>query len=66
MSKMCPFIHRHVCDIWTDYSISRFELDEAEELCHSNWLEIMALRDRIDLLESALKEAGLPIPQDEI
>ena len=55
MSKMCPFIHRHVCDIWTDYSISRVALDEAEELCHSNWLEIMALRDRIDLLESALK-----------
>ena len=66
MSKRCAFHECHICDIWTDYEINCVALDEASELYHGNWIEIITLRERIDLLESSLRVAGLPIPPDKI
>ena len=45
-----------------DYESTRFELEEADELCHGNWIEIQYLRERIDLLEKILREHGIEIP----
>ena len=32
---------------FTDYEITRHELEEADELCHGNWIEIQHLREYI-------------------
>ena len=38
-------------------------LQEAEELCTSNWNEISYLLDRVKLLELLLKEKGINISE---
>lgn len=63
MMKECPFNSRNKCDIGVDYQIACVVLQEAEELCSSNWKEISYLLERIELLESRLTEAGIPIPE---
>jgi len=45
-----------------DYEITRHELDEANSLCHGNWIEIQRLYDRIHLLESIFSDAGIDYP----
>ena len=64
--KRCPYDEKSICDLWIDYQITAAALDEAEELCHGNWKEIVALRDRIDLLESILDEARVDYPPSYI
>ena len=61
--KECPFSSRHKCYIWDDYQIASVALQEAEELCSSNWREISYLMDRVKLLEALLTEAGISIPE---
>ena len=62
MTDYCAFSKDHKCLKWMDYELSRFELEEADELCHGNWIEIQYLRERIDLLEKILREHGIEIP----
>lgn len=50
MMKECPFNSRNRCEIWTDYQVACVALQEAEELCSSNWEEISYLLDRIESL----------------
>ena len=64
--RRCPYDDHRVCDLWIDYQITAAALEEAEELCHGNWKEIIALRDRVDQLESILDEAGLKYPPSYI
>ena len=61
--KECPFSSRNKCYIWDDYQIASVALQEAEELCSSNWREISYLMDRVKLLEALLTEAGIYIPE---
>ena len=61
--KECPFSSRNKCYIWDDYQIASVALQEAEELCSSNWREISYLMDRVKLLEALLTEAGRSIPE---
>ena len=63
MTKECPFKSRRNCDIWIDYQVTCAALQEAEELCSSNWNEIRYLLDRVKLLESLLITAGIEIPE---
>ncbi len=63
MMKECPFELRSKCDIRLDYQVTSAALQEAEELCSSNWKEISYLLDRVELLESLLKIAGIEIPE---
>ena len=63
MMKECPFSSRNKCYIWDDYQIASVALQEAEELCSSNWREISYLMDRVKLLEALLTEAGISIPE---
>ncbi len=54
MNNYCAFTKDHKCLIWMDYTITRFELEEANNLCHGNWIEISRLKRRIEMLESLL------------
>ena len=38
-------------------------LQEAEELCSSNWKEITYLLERVEILEAQLTKAGISIPE---
>ena len=62
MMKECPFNSRGKCDIWVDYQVACVALQEAEELCSSNWKEISYLIERVKILEARLTEAGISIP----
>lgn len=64
MNDYCAFSKGHKCIKWTDYELTRFELCEADELCHGNWIEIQHLRNRIDLLEKLLNIAGISFPPE--
>lgn len=63
MMKECPFHSRSKCDIWVDYQVTCAALQEAEELCSSNWKEIRYLLERVKILEARLTEAGISIPE---
>lgn len=62
MNNYCAFSDNHKCLKWNDYELTRHELEEADELCHGNWIEIQRLQQRIIVLEEILKEAGIDIP----
>lgn len=63
MINECPFNHNNRCVLWNDYQVAQVALHEAEELCSSNWNEISYLLDRVQLLESLLKENGIDISE---
>ena len=52
MMKECPFNSRRKCDIWVDYQVACAALQEAEELCSTNWKEISYLLKRVEILEA--------------
>lgn len=62
MENYCAFSKNHKCMKWMDYELTRQELEEADALCHGNWIEIQQLYKRIDKLESLLTEAGIDLP----
>ncbi|MEG1235453.1 MAG: mobility-associated LCxxNW protein [Acinetobacter sp.] len=62
MTDYCAFSKDHRCIKYADHELTRFELAEADQLCHGNWIEIQNLQNRIDLLEQLLKDAGIEIP----
>ena len=64
MTNYCPFSKNHKCLKWTEYQLTRFELEEAEETCHGNWIEIQHLQGRVDQLEHLLEQAGIEIPDE--
>ena len=65
MTDYCAFSKDHRCIKYADYELTRFELEEADQLCHGNWIEIQRLQDRIDLLERLFKDAGIEIPLED-
>ena len=62
MTNECPF-NNNKCVLWINYQVAQVALQEAEELCSSNWNEINYLLDRVKLLESLLKENEIKIPE---
>lgn len=64
MENYCAFSKNHKCVKWIDYELTRHALEEADTLCHENWIEIQHLYDRIAFLETLLDEAGIDIPDD--
>ena len=61
MENYCAFSKNHKCLKWTDYELTKFELEEADALCHRNWIEIHRLYKKIDMLETLLKDACIEI-----
>lgn len=64
MTDYCAFSKDYKCIKFTDYEITRHELEEADELCHGNWIEIQHLREYIDRLQVLLTEHGIAIPDE--
>lgn len=64
MNNYCAFSKNHNCLKWTDYEVTRLELEEADALCHGNWIEIQNLQDRINQLEELLRQSGIDIPPE--
>ncbi len=62
LDTFCAFSRNHKCIKFTDYQVTRLELDEADTICHDNWTEIRCLRHYIDQLENALAKADIPVP----
>lgn len=65
MNNYCAFSNNHKCIKWTDYEITRAELDEADSLCHNNWLELEHQRQYIKTLQCILDSHDISYP-DEI
>lgn len=64
MRDYCAFSKDHSCIKWLDYEITREQLEEADELCHGNWIEIQHMREYIDLLQATLRENGIEVPRE--
>lgn len=64
MNDYCAFGKNKKCIKWEDYQLTRHELEEADELCHGNLIEIQYLRDHIDQLQRLLTEHGIEIPPE--
>ena len=64
MTNYCAYSKDHKCIKWMDYELMRYELEEAHELCHGNWIEIQHLRSYIEQLQSLLTEHGIEIPPE--
>lgn len=64
MTDYCAFSKNHKCIKWKDYEITRKELEEADELCHENWIEIQHLRNYIEQLQAILEQHGIDIPSE--
>ena len=62
MNDYCAFSKDHKCLKWEDYQLTRHELEEADVLCHGNWIEIQRLRDYIDKLIEILDKNKLDYP----
>ena len=62
MNDYCSFSKSHKRLKWTDYELTRYELEEADELCHCNQIEIQKLNDYIELLQSLLDKNEIEYP----
>ena len=64
MTNYCAFSHDKRCIKRADYELTRIQLEDADALCHGNWIEIQLQQDYIDLLENLLKQHGIPLPPE--
>lgn len=62
MNDYCAFSHDHKCLKWEDYELTRHELEEADDLCHGNLIEIQRLYDYIDKLKAILDKNDIEYP----
>ena len=63
MNDYCAFSKNHKCLKWLDYQLTRHELEEADELCHGNYIEILHLYDYIDKLKAILDKNNIDYPE---
>ena len=54
MNNYCAFSKDHHCIKWQDYVSARLELEECDELCHGNWIEIESLQRQVALHYQAI------------
>lgn len=64
MNNYCAFSKDHTCIKWIDYEITRQELEEADELCHGNWIEIEKKNEYIHTLQSILDCNQIAYPKE--
>ena len=63
MNDYCAFSENHKCLKWLDYQLTRHELEEADELCHGNCVEIYRLHDYINELKAILDRNNIDYPE---
>ena len=59
MNNYCAFGKGHHCIKWQNYVSARLELEECDELCHGNWIEIKSLQRQVDFLKKLLEKTAL-------
>ncbi|MBQ7429379.1 MAG: mobility-associated LCxxNW protein [Butyrivibrio sp.] len=62
MLDYCAFSKDHKCIKWEDYQIMLQEIEEADSLCHGNWIEIEKQYNYILELQKILDEHGIGYP----
>ena len=62
MLDYCAFSKDHKCIKWEDYQILLQEIEEADSLCHGNWIEIEKQYNYIRELQAILDEHGIDYP----
>ena len=62
VTDYCAFSKNKKCIKWMDYEITCHELEEADELCRGNWIEIQKQNEYIKLLQSLLEENRIVYP----
>ena len=62
MLDYCAFSKDHKCIKWEDYQIMLQEIEEADSLCHGNWIEIEKQYNYILGLQKILDEHGIDYP----
>ena len=60
MKNHCAFSKNHSCPLWTDYELTCYELEEANSLCHGNWIEIERQYKYIQTLQKILSDNDIP------
>ena len=63
MNDYCAFSKNHKCLKWLDYQLTLNELEEADELCHGNYVEIYRLYDYINELKAILDRNNIDYPE---
>lgn len=64
MTDYCAFSKNNKCIKWMDYELTRHELEEADELCHGNWVELHHLHEYIKRLQDILKQHEISVPPE--
>ena len=64
MKNHCAFSKNHSCPLWTDYELTSYELQEANSLSHSNWIEIERQYKYIQTLQKILSDNDIPYPNE--
>jgi len=64
MENYCAFSNNHKCMLWNDYEVTRYEIEEANSLCHGNWIEIQRKERYINLLQKLLADNGIDYPNE--
>lgn len=64
MENYCAYSNNHKCVLWTDYEVTRYELSEANALCHENWSEIQHKEKYIKLLQKLLSDNYIEYPAE--
>lgn len=62
--RLLYFNKDHNCIKWSDYELTRFELEEANELCHGNWNEIQHQREYKEFLQNPLMQNEIKVPPE--
>ncbi len=62
MENYCAFSKNHKCIKWTDYQMTLHELEEADSLCHGNWIELQRKSQYIQTLQSILDNHSILYP----
>ena len=63
MDDYCAFTKDHKCLKWEDYLLTRHELEESDNLCHGNWIEIQSLYGYIDRLKAIHDKNDIDYPE---
>ena len=63
MLNYCAFSKDHKCMKWTEYQIMLQEVEEVDETCHGNWIEIQNQYEYIQKLQAILEDHGIDYPK---
>ena len=64
MNNYCAFSKSNKCLKWMDYEMTRLELEEADDLCHGNWIEIQRKNEYIQMLQAILEQNVIGYPEE--